>query len=254
MMYGHKRFALNTMCVLLVICLFISSFSFSVLADEPEITLPGGASSIQEMFEEAVSAAESTPSTLSNNDTSLFLTTIQNDNGDSYNVQMFEYLPGSSSSGNTHTKTMVYSTSPEYVSPRISHSQTNSEWDSSISVYGYITIEYQVNMSPLYPNTDQYLLTHVSGGWEKSDNYVSITYRYVSFTCQFSFEMGQVSWEYPTTNTFSYDTGYDVYVPNDNFSAVVGALSIAYLQHGTSEWALNTRAYCLENDILGGVM
>ena len=56
----YNRLYRNAVSLMLAFCILMAS-SFSVFADEPEITLPGGASSIQEMFEEAVSAAESTP-------------------------------------------------------------------------------------------------------------------------------------------------------------------------------------------------
>lgn len=238
-------------CCLLLCFIFTSSLFTNAYAIATPLTaepLPGNATSIQAMFETAVSHAENSPATTTSCSESIYYTTLENSDGDSYDVQMFEYLPGSSSNGTTQTKTLVYSTSPEYVSPRAGHSQTNGGYDSSISVYGYITITYDV--LPFNDYQDKYLLETVSGGWEKSENSVVMSDRYVSYTCQYILDSTQIDWKYPTGNTFSYDTGYDIYVPDDNTSTVMGAVSIVQLAHGSaSRWDLTTRAYFIENDI-----
>lgn len=229
--------------ILSIILACVLGFSVNVSAYAEESN--ESSLSIRDMFEAAVSSAQargmSSPLSVD--------TVLTNENGDVYSVNMYEYIPDSTSNDDSYTKTFVYSTQAEYVTPRATNTQTNAGWDNSISVYGYITITYHEREYFTNNGVSEYLLTKVEGGWEKSDPRVTMSNRYVSYTCQYLFDASQVNWEYPTTNTFSYDTGYDTYIIEDGNSAVLGAVSIVDLAHGSSsEWELMTRAYLIEND------
>ena len=74
--------------------------------------------------------------------------------------------------------------------------------------------------------------------------------RFVAYTCQYVFALNQVDWEHPTANTFSFNTGYSTYVPDDNTTAVLGAQSSVDLSHGSSSrWTLTVQANVFANDI-----
>ncbi|MEF2837048.1 MAG: hypothetical protein U0N82_04930 [Oscillospiraceae bacterium] len=221
----------------------VTSASTVDLVDD---TLPGNATSVREMFEYAVCEAAVSPAVISANSGNMFSTTLENAAGALYDVQMFEYTPATEVTETEVSRTFVFSANEDFIVPRSSHSQTNDGWDSSISVYGYLTVRYSLNN---YNGTDKYLLTNVSGGWEREDSSVSIVDRYVGYTCQSVFDNSQITYNYPSSNSFNYPTGYTTYVYDDNLSAVVGAVSIADLVHGTSEWQLITRCFILENDL-----
>lgn len=238
-------------CAFLSIAMLLS-LSANVFAVETASTsteLPGNASSIEEMFEVAVADAANTPATMSTtNDGPVYSADLESEDGESYSVQMFEYAPGCTTEGTSTTKTMVFSTAPEYVTPRVAGSQSNSGMDNSLSMYGYITIKY--DRRSYNQNVYEYLLTNVSGGWEKKDNSVVIKGRNVSYTCQYLLNTTQLTHKTPTTNQFNYSTGYTKYIPGDNTSAVVGAVSKIDLAHGTSsKWSFLVRCFITENII-----
>lgn len=227
----------------LVMCL---SISLPANAIDDNVMAP--TRSIKEMFEEASSTHQARRGSSSPVNCTAELTA---EDGSTYTISLFEYTPAATSKETTHTKTYVYSTQPEYVTPRAyGDTQTNTGWDNSISVYGYITITYNSRPYSSNSNVTEYLLTNVSGGWEKSDSYVSMSNRFVAYTCQYVFAQNQVAWKYPTTNTFSYSTGYGTYVPDDNTTAVLGAQCSVDLSHGSSsKWTLTTQANVFANDI-----
>ena len=195
-------------CAFLSIAMLLS-LSANVFAVETASTsteLPGNASSIEEMFEVAVADAANTPAAMSDtNDGLVCSADLENEEGESYSVQMFEYAPGCTSEGTNITKTMVFSTLPEYVTPRAGQSQSNSGMDDSISVYGYITVNY--DRQNYNQNVYKYLLTNVSGGWERRDTSVVIKSRSVRYTCQNIFTQSQLTEKTPTSNQFNYATG-----------------------------------------------
>ncbi len=222
--------------------------SLSLSASAATTNMSSSEISIKDMFEEASTAYQTRNFTSSSTTCS---TEITAEDGSAYTVALFEYTPATVSDGTSHTKTYVYSTQPEYVTPKANgNTQSNAGWDDSISVYGYITVTY--NSRPFSSSSDitEYLLTKVSGGWEQSDSSVSMSNRFVAYTCQYMFAPSQVTWKYPTSNTFSYNTGYSTYVPDDSASAVLGAQCSVDLSHGSSSrWTLTTQANVFANDI-----
>lgn len=245
-----RFFMKKIICLMLSLSIIftLSTTAFASTTSDSEADLPGNATSIKEMFEFAVTEYSNSPATISAGESgALYLTTLENAAGDVYNVQLFEYSPATVSTEDEVTQTFVFSTDSDYVTPMSTHSQTNEGWDSSISVYGYLTIKYSRGT---YNSTYTYLLTNVSGGWEREDSSVTITDRYVAYTCQSVLDNSQLTYKYPSANTFNYPTGYSTYIYDDSLSAVVGAVSIADLQHGSSSaWQLITRAFIIENDI-----
>ena len=74
--------------------------------------------------------------------------------------------------------------------------------------------------------------------------------RVVAYTCQYIFALSQVTWKFPTSNTFSYNTGYSTYVPNDGATAELGAQCSVDLTRGPySQWTLTTQANVFVNNI-----
>lgn len=243
-----KKFFCTFLSIAMLFSLSANAFAVETVSTNDESTeLPGNASSIEEMFEIAVADAANTPAAMSNtNDGLICSADLENEEGDSYSVQMFEYAPGCTSEGTNITKTMVFSTDPEYITPRVSLSQSNDNWDDSSSMYGYITITF--DRQYYNQNVYKYLLTRVSGGWERKDNSVVIKSRSVKYTCQNIFTQTQLTNKTPTSNQFNYTTGYSTYIPNDNATAVIGAVSNIEMTHGTtSKWNLPVKCFLTEN-------
>lgn len=69
---------------------------------------------------------------------------------------------------------------------------SNDEWDDSISVHGFITINYST--TTLSNGQKEYLLTSVSGRWTKSDNHVTMSGKRVAYTCHISQFGGFIVW------------------------------------------------------------
>lgn len=173
--------------------------------------------------------------------------TLENDLGDVYDVAVYEYLPARQVLSNgLQTKTFVCST--ENISPRsYGLEESKKGYDDSYSVYGRITITYNSRPNGSYT---EYLLTRVEGEWEKEDSRVVMSDRFVAYCCQYVFNIDQITWKYPTSNTFDYSTGYMTYVPNDRTTAVLGGASSVTLSHGSSsEWDLHMSANVFTNDI-----
>lgn len=222
--------------------------SLSLPASATTINMQSSEISIKDMFEEASMSCKTRSSRTSFTTCS---TEITAEDGSTYNVALFEYTPATVYDGISYTKTYVYSTQAEYVTPKANgNTQTNTGWDDSISVYGYITITYNSRPFSSGSNITEYLLTKVSGGWERSDSSVSMSNRFVAYTCQYIFALAQVTWKYPGSNTFSYNTGYSTYVPDDGATAVLGAQCSVDLTRGPySQWTLTTQANVFVNSI-----
>ena len=125
-----------------------------------------------------------------------------------------------------------------------SGSGSSSQYDTSYSVYGYITYYYSTKYAH---GCTGYLLTSVTGGWQIVDSSVSITNREVTYACYgitltdtgFGVNNSQYQTKYPTTNSFSYNSGFSEYVYKDGSVSTLGTSSEATLRHGgSSEWTL----------------
>lgn len=226
----------------------IMCISLSLPASAANVNMTATMLSIKDMFEIASSTRQ-----VRNTSSSPVTCTAEltSEDGNTYTVNLFEYASAATANETAHTKTYVYSTQAEYVTPKANgNTQSSTGWDDSISVYGYIKVTYNSRPNGANSNVTEYLLTNVSGGWEKSDSTVSMSNRFVAYTCQYVFALNQVDWKHPTGNTFSFKTEYSTYVPDDNTTAVLGAQSSVDLSHGSSSrWTLTVQANVFANDI-----
>lgn len=136
--------------------------------------------SIKEMFDQAVKNANRKSVDQAN---VTEYATLTNENGEKFAVNMYEYIPETTlqSDDGSLQKTLVFDTSPEYVTPlSVGQTSSHSEYDSSYSVKGYITITYSTRISQ---NLTEYLLTNVSGQWVISDSSVTLSNRKVYYEC-----------------------------------------------------------------------
>ncbi len=225
------------------ICLILALF---VMILPVQAATKDSSPSIKEMYLEASNQAQVLPASAETSPVNISAQ-LKNDAGETYDVSVFEYTPAEETlPDGSHAKVYVYST--DDISPNsYGMIKTDGKWDNSYSVYGYLKIIY--NSRP-NGNYTEYLLTNVSGYWERSDSTVTIRDRYVAYTCQYVFTQNQVTWKYPTSNSFNYNTGYTKYVPNDNTTSVLGAQSSVTLLHGSaSKWTLNCEVNVFNNDI-----
>ena len=111
------------------------------------------------------------------------------------------------------------------------NSLTSSEYDSSLSVKVFLTINYKTRNTPT-----EYLLTSVSGRWHIVDKKVSVTNAELTYGCSGAFP-------FPTTqtatknvsNNFYYPTGFSNYITQ--YMGVMGANLNLDLQMGaTRHW------------------
>lgn len=186
---------------------------------------------------------------------------LTNSSGKCFHVKLFKYNEKYNSKNNEYSETYVLSTEKQYVSTDNTLSKdsfttasfnilrnksiyssnkgfklaalSDEEWDPSISVKAYLTLTYDKNLS------GKYLLTKVSGGWYKADSSVSISNRYVLMACQDPYALSQRLVKTPTSNTFSYNTGFTKYVNSDLTPACLQVYTTTKLTHSTSVWYLD---------------
>lgn len=146
----------------------------------------------------------------------------------------------------------MYSLAPQYITPRGPETQTNTATDGSMSVYGYVTISY--NRQAYTQTIDKFLLTEVEGGWEIEDHSVIIKDRRVVCAC-YDLVPSPISEFKPTSNTFSYTTGYTTYAIDNSTSCIVGAFSEATLSRRANlhDWIFRVEANAVSNNIVDGL-
>ena len=112
-----------------------------------------------------------------------------------------------------------------YSSP--SYSLTASEYDGSISVQVFLTINYTTQNA-----STEYLLTGVSGSWDILDRSVNVASAQLTYGCSgvFTTQTATVN----VSNNFSYSTGFTNYVPSVLGS--MGANLALTLQMGTTRY------------------
>lgn len=87
-------------------------------------------------------------------------------------------------------------------------------------------------------NGDKYLVTKVNGNWKCYDSSVKISDREVTYACGHKY----VRIKKPTSNTFSYSTGFTKYTKVNYFDRA-GSNSHCYLKRGTrKKWELEVLA------------
>lgn len=203
--------------------------------------------SIEEMYTaaKAQATAQGKARLLNETDCAICIVPENEDDAD-YEIELYEFFPEKSFSGSNgeNVRTFVYS-----VARSIGNTQSNSMWDSSYSVRGYITVTYNTRNNS---TMEEYLLTNVSGGWEISDPDVTLSNRSVTYYC-FNPPLnaageGLVNC-YPSSNTFSYRSGFseDYYIL-DSAGCYCGATSSVTIKHGSSSsWTLTTSCNVVSN-------
>jgi hypothetical protein len=196
---------------------------------------------------------------------------IGNDSGPKYKVKMFNIDEQTAS--DEFTQTYVFSTEEQYVEPvkpvdstlslgysqettawnnifninnintvvKKLSTQNNNDWDESISVYGTLTITY--TRTGAY-----YLITNVAGGWTISDSSVSLSNRIVNYACYDPTTYDTQNKEKkPTSNSFSYATGFTKSAESTSEGVVIAANSRVTLTHGSSVWQLQIPNTIVDN-------
>ena len=108
---------------------------------------------------------------------------------------------------------------------------SNKEYDESKSWTAYIRTTYK-------KSGDKYLVTKVNGNWKCYDTSVKISSREVTYACGHD----NIVYKKPTSNTFSYSTGFKKYTKVNYFDRA-GANSHCYLKRGTGKkWKLEVLA------------
>lgn len=156
----------------------------------------------------------------------------------SYSVDVYEEVPENDSAMDDVGYSMD-STDDIAIVP--CYTKSNSKADSSGSYRATTTLTYNVTYSG---STTYVQLTKVSGGWEKLANGVSGSNRRVTYG-----SYNQKGSKYPTSNSFSYNTGFS----KDKWSSnmAYGCTTLIDLSRGTSSdtWTLSMTCNLGESDI-----
>lgn len=180
---------------------------------------------------------------------SLQFGTIKNSNGAEYKVKAFKlYESAKTVNSNEYTQTYLISTDKENIVPMGTVNDPVDTWDDSLSVHGYLTIVYTVEDTDEELYGDEYLLKSVNGKWIIDDTSVSILDRNVVMVCRDFTDYSQRIEKYPSSNQFSYNTGFTYAVNEYMTYGMVGAVSTATLEHGTSTWEFELQNYIINNN------
>ncbi len=116
-------------------------------------------------------------------------------------------------------------------------SDTSTDQDGYYSVTGSLTITYDRALDS--HNNYSYKLTKVNGSWKITDDGVKLSNRDVSWQCSsFSPRVVQEGHKSPTSNTYSYNTGFTKYIGEYDMNAWVGATSLVDISKGARNWEL----------------
>lgn len=164
---------------------------------------------------------------------------LTNSYGESYIVTVFE-TPACinrfniSNGEDEYSKTYLISLEEQYMRAS-SGNDYREAWDGFNLVKAYSTIYF--NIKDITP--DEYLLTKVAGGWTVNTP-VQLSNRSVSYICEGRFPTvvtDQHATKSPTTNSYSYNTGFTKYVIDDSVS-LLGARSEVNLKYNSADWSL----------------
>lgn len=180
---------------------------------------------------------------------SVYATLINTKTNSKYKLQLFKPLEKNSGDSSKKTQTYLFSTDKKYVTPyntiQPDGEQTKSDWDGSISVKGYVTLEYNS-----YDTSKGHtvLLTNVNGGWDQEDITTYISDRSVTYACEDPVTyFSQHADQYPTSNSFSYNTGFSHAVLDSGLGTMCGADISCTLHHGTGSWILEINNNLFDN-------
>ena len=117
--------------------------------------------------------------------------------------------------------------------------------DDGTYVYGTCTITY----SKLNPTTNyqtRYLLTKVIAKWEVKTSQISLSNRRVAYTCQSLQYPNQTTFKNPTSNSESYNTGYNNYSEDVVGSWVAAQMNVT-CNRGTGKWKFDLHNTIINN-------
>jgi len=126
----------------------------------------------------------------------------------------------------------------QYSSRSSSGTITEADWDATKGVKAYCTIYYEQSSS----DSNRYLLTKVTGGWDVDDSSIRVTDREVDYACKGwapgGYENSQEADISSPGMTFSENTGFDNYVTDD----IIACNTRCTLKRGTSStWTLSIK-------------
>lgn len=181
---------------------------------------------------------------------------LSNENGESVNVDMYEVYEMSrvSNNENEYTITCVYALdssmfgkNTEIINPRGTGTITE---DDGTYVYGTLSVTYnKINATGGYQ--DRYLLTKVSGEWDVRTYQISLSDKRVAYTCQSLQNLGTTDYKYPTSNTFTYNTGFSQYV-EDVYGTWVAAQMNVVCKRGLGSWDFDVFYYVVDKPVSSG--
>ena len=117
-------------------------------------------------------------------------------------------------------------------------SYTDEQWDSTTSVYFSMTVNYNKNSS------NYICLSQVSGNYSIRQSGISVTNQSVSYV-QTSPYLGvdDHGIQYPTSSSFSYNTNFSNYIPDNVSTMAFGATWKATISRGGSSWDFSFPSY-----------
>lgn len=117
-------------------------------------------------------------------------------------------------------------------------SYTDEQWDSTTSVYFSMTVDYSKNSS------NYICLRQVSGSYNIQQSGISVTNQSVEYV-QESPLLGVNDYgiQYPTSSSFSYNTGFTNYIPDNISTMTFGATWKATINRGNSSWSFSFPSY-----------
>lgn len=179
-----------------------------------------------------------------NDNTPSYVILTNNSTGDKFKVRATELIDPSGNSvqsnamGSTHSKTYSFTINKNTIEPYSSSTTvTKDEWDDSLSVDAYLRLIYSETSQT--GSGEEALLTNVNGRWDISDNSVSLSDMEIYYACVDPATINsQIALKYPTSTTFSYNTGFTHAVLEDGSSTACGAHTYAVLHHSSDSWVL----------------
>ena len=117
-------------------------------------------------------------------------------------------------------------------------SYTDEKWDNTTSVLFSMTVNYNKNSS------NYICLSNVSGSYSIKQSGVSVTNQSLQYVQNNPYVgVNDYATRYPTSSSFSYNTGFSNYVPDDNSTLSFGAVWNATIKRGGSSWSFSFPSY-----------
>lgn len=179
--------------------------------------------------------------------------TVKNSSGQRFLIKAFKYGETVKElTPNQYTETYVMSSDEKYVTPITSNNSdspmvrasidfSDGGWDKSISVKASLSLTYS-------QYSDKYVLNSVRGSWTVDDATVSLSNRYLIYTCRDKFDGSQCTEQLPSSNYFNYNTNYTKQIQNAPGS-ILAARSEVKLTHGSSNWIFSFPAIKFNNGV-----